>query len=292
MSRFELLNENDEIMYEDADKFEPYPNEKLRLKLHSGEKYEELKASIIANGIIQPVIVMPSETRGMLVCIAGANRIKIASELNLKVPYQLKTNITQEQADSICIDTNLLNRQIDEYQFSELAWILKTKWEINNKQGERNDLKETSCTMFTKSKIEEEYKMSKRNIQYYIRLTYLTDELLQMVDNKKISFRSAVELSYLKLQEMSDLYEYINDHKINLSIKIAEELKKISQESDDIINVKGIIDEMNGNNNNTEKIKFNKITKDKIKKIMPNDDIGKFNEIIIDALEYYYQNKV
>jgi ParB family chromosome partitioning protein len=292
MSRFDALNENDEIMYEEANCFEIYPNEKIRMKLHDGEKREQLKESIIKNGILTPVIAMPSDKRGVLTIIAGANRVDIAKELNIKVPYQLKTDLTQEQADLICIDTNLLNRQHDEYLPSELAYILKTKWEILNKQGKRTDLEEeTSRTLCTKSNIENEYKMSKRNIQYYIRLTYLNKNLLQMVDDNKIPFRSGVEISFLKAKEQIQLQELIQQG-YNVSVKIAEELKKQSQESDDVIKVKSIIDELMGNTNSTEKIKFNKSTKDKIKKIIPEDQIGNFNEIIIEALElYYYKNK-
>lgn len=180
MSRFDALNENDEIMYENADCFEPYQNDKIRMKLHEGEKREQLKQSIIASGIITPIIAIPSNKRGKLLIVAGHNRVDIAQELNMKVPYQLKTDLTQEQADLICIDTNLLNRQHDEYKYSELAYMLKTKWEILNKQGKRTDLEdETSRTLCAKSNVENEYKMSKRNIQYYIRLTYLNQTLLQ-----------------------------------------------------------------------------------------------------------------
>jgi hypothetical protein len=111
-----------------------------------------------------------------------------------------------------------------------------------------------------------------------------------MVDDKKISFRSGVEISFLKSLEQQQLYELLQQG-YNIPTKIAEELKKESQESEDIINVKSIIDELLGNNNSTEKIKFNKSTKDKIRKIIPEDQIENFNEIIITALEFYYQNK-
>jgi hypothetical protein len=178
-SRFDLLNEGEEILYASADCFEVYPNEHLRLKLHTGDKYESLKASIIANGIIEPIIAMPSSNRGKLIAIAGANRFTIAKELGIEVPYRLKTNLTQEQADLICIDTNLENRQHSEYLYSELAFILKTKWEILNKQGYRSDLEdETSRTLCTKSNIENEYKMS--------------------IINKKSGF-SAIHFFYLNL---------------------------------------------------------------------------------------------
>lgn len=287
MGRFEALNDNEEIMFESWDKFEEYPNDKLRMKLHEGEKRELLKESILASGIITPLIVKPSETRGRLTIISGHNRWDIAKELGILVPYQLKTNLTQEQSDLICIDTNLLNRQHDELLASELAWLLRTKWEITRAQGKRTDLEEdTSCTLCEMS-VEDEYKMSKRNIQYYIRLTYLTEDLLNLVDDKKIPFRSGVDLSYLKESEMNQLYELINLNNIKVSIKIAEELKKLSQESESDIDIK---DAIGGTVKPKEKknFKLNRSTYKKIDELIPKEDKGRVDDIILEALKLYY----
>jgi ParB family chromosome partitioning protein len=280
MSRFELLNDAEEVLYEDADKFEPYPNERIRLKPHTGEKYEQLKASIIANGIIQPIIAMPSSKRGMLVCISGMNRCTIAKELNIQVPYQLKNNLTKDQADSICIDTNLLNRQLEEYKYSELGFILKTKYEILKHQGvtttSRND-----CT-----KLMESFNIKRRSIQYYIRLTYLNDELLKMVDDSKINFIAGVSISYLKNEEQYNLMEYLNTNNYKLTPKIAEHLKKLSQESKDNINVKNVLDELNKTvDKNIKPIKF---TIKELSDYIPKSDMINSRQIIFEALKQFY----
>lgn len=287
MGRFEALNDNEEIMFESWDKFEEYPNDKIRMKLHEGEERVLLKESILANGIITPLIVKPSTTRGKLTIISGHNRWDIAKELGILVPYQLKTNLTQEQSDLICIDTNLLNRQHNELLTSELAWLLRTKLEITRAQGKRTDLEEdTSCTLCERS-VEDEYKMSKRNIQYYIRLTYLTVELLNLVDDKKIPFRAGVDLSYLKELEMNQLQELIKTCNIKVSIKIAEELKRLSQESDTDIDIKDFIDGTVKPREN-KSFKLNRSTYRKIDELIPKEDKGRVEDIILEALKLYY----
>lgn len=287
MGRFEALNDNEEIMFECWDKFEEYPNDKIRMKLHKGEKRELLKESILANGIITPLIVKPSKTRGRLTIISGHNRWDIAKEQGILVPYQLKTNLTQEQSDLICIDTNLLNRQHNELLTSELAWLLRTKWEITRAQGKRTDLEEdTSCTLCERS-VEDEYKMSKRNIQYYIRLTYLTEDLLNLVDDKKIPFRAGVDLSYLKESEMNQLHDLIKMCNIKVSIKTAEELKRLSQESESDIDIKPII-ETTAEPKEKKSFKINRSTYKKIDELIPLEDKSRIEDIILEALKLYY----
>lgn len=287
MGRFEALNDNEEIMFESWDKFEEYPNDKLRMKLHENEKRELLKESILTSGIITPLIVKPSETRGKLTVISGHNRLDIAKELDILVPYQLKTNLTQKQSDLICIDTNLLNRQHSDLLISELAWLLRTKWEITRTQGKRTDLEEdTSCTLCERS-VEDEYKMSKRNIQYCIRLTYLTEELLNLVDDKKIPFRAGVDLSYLKESEMNQLHDLIKMCNIKVSIKTAEELKRLSQESESDIDIKPII-ETTVEPKEKKSFKINRSTYKKIDELIPLEDKSRIEDIILEALKLYY----
>lgn len=287
MGRFEALNDNEEIMFESWDKFEEYPNDKIRMKLHEGDKREQLKESILASEILTPLIVKPSDTRGKLTIISGHNRWDIAKELGILVPYQLKTNLTQEQSDLICIDTNLLNRQHSELLTSELAWLLRTKWEITRTQGKRTDLEEdTSCTLCEKS-VEDEYKMSKRNIQYYIKLTYLTEDLINLVDDKKIPFRAGVDLSYLKESEMNQLHELIKTCNIKVSLKTAEELKNLSQESESEIDIKAALKAM-CKPKEDKNFKINKSTYKKINELIPKEDKDRVEDIILEALKLYY----
>lgn len=279
MNRFELLNENEEIMYEDADVFEPYPNEKIRLKLHTGAKREQLKQSIERSGILTPVIAMPSPHRGKLTIISGGNRVDIANEIGIKVPYQLKLDLTKEQTDLICIDTNLLNRQHDEFLTSELSWLLKTKFDILKHQGRRDDTLRNDC-----AKLADDYKLKRRSIQYYIRLTNLPEDIMRLVDDNKIIFTHAVAISHLKPEEQSELYQLITNEKIRLSNTFINTLKSRSLESDVNISVTSIYDEIN-KLGELKKQKINKKTLTKIREIIPlGMDI---NEFILNAINNY-----
>jgi ParB family chromosome partitioning protein len=281
MSRFELLNDAEEVLFENADKFEMYPNEKIRLRLLTGDERESLKNSIILNGILEPVLVMPSSNRGKLLTLSGHNRIDIAKELSLKVPYRMKTDLTQEQADLICIDSNLCKRQLSSLLPSELAYMFKVRSEAMKHQGKSDDTLRKNFVKFL-----EDSKFSRRSIQLYIRLTYLTDELLKMVDEDKLNFVVAVSLSFLRPSEMQSLYDYITNNNYKITPKIAEELKKLSQSNESDIDIKSILNELN---KPEEKIiKPIKLTVKELNSIIPKEDLNRSKEIVLLALKQYY----
>lgn len=265
-------------------KLKPFKNHIFHL--YEGERLDEMVNSIKSDGVMVPIIVRPIDDYFEI--LAGHNRENASKIAGLtEVPCVIKHDLTDEQAELITITTNLNQRAVETMLPSELAWALRRQNEILKHQGKRNDL--TSVPMEQKSlreKIGQEFKLSQSNVQRYIRLTYLNTELLQFVDDKKISFRSSVEISYLKSQEMSDLYEYISNNKINISIKIAEELKKLSQASEDNIDIKSILDELN---KPEEKIsKSVKLTSKELNSIIPKEDIVNSKEIIIKALKLFY----
>jgi ParB family chromosome partitioning protein len=288
----DLGNKKDELINVKLNQLRAYHNHIF--KLYEGDRLDEMVRSVIDNGIITPIIIRPIEHEEYpFEILAGHNRFRASTIAGLcEIPSVVKYNLTDEEAELITITTNLNQRAIESMLPSELGFALRRQNELLKRQGKRTDL-DTLVPMglkFTADKIGDEYKLSATNVKRYIRLTYLSNELLQMVDDNKITFRAGVEISFLKELEQSQLQELIQQG-YNVSVKIAEELKKQSQESDDVIKVKSIIDELMGNTNSTEKIKFNKSTKDKIRKIIPSDDMGKINEIIIEALEYYYKSK-
>lgn len=294
MNRYDILTNEEEILYAPANCFESYPNEKIRLKLHTGEEREQLKQSIINNGIIEPIIAMTSNNRGKLVIIAGHNRVDISRELKIEVPYRLKTNLSQYQADLICIDTNLLNRQHDKMLYSELARLLYERNNIMKCQGKRNDL-DNSCDplehkLKTREKIGKEYSLSSSNVRRYIRLCNLNNNLLNLVDVNKISLRAGVELSYLKKEEQAQLYQYIKDSDSDIPTKMAELLRKMSKKSKDIIDVINIIEEYNKTIIESSVNKISITTKE-IEEFIPKEnknDTEYIKSIIIEALKFYY----
>ena len=142
-------------------------------------------------------------------------------------------DMTDDEAVVLMVDSNLQRENILP---SERAFAYKMKMEAMKRQGERTDLQEggTSCQVGTKFRtdeiIAESLNESARNIQRYIRLTNLIPELLDMLDQKLISFNPAVELSYLTPDEQKNLLEAMDYTQAAPSLSQAQRLKKLSQE--------------------------------------------------------------
>lgn len=156
---------------------------------------QEMAESVKQSGVLSPGIVRPLESGGYEL-LAG-NRRKRASELAGldQMPIIIK-NLTDDEAIILMVDSNL---QREELLPSEKAFAYKLKLDAMKRQGMRTDL--TSSPLGTKLRSDEELSQqvgeSRNQIQRYIRLTELTPDLLELVDEKKIAFRPAVELSYL-----------------------------------------------------------------------------------------------
>ena len=166
--------------------------------------------------------------------MVSGHRRKRACELAhiSEIPCIVK-DLTDDEATIIMVDSNL---QREEILPSERAFAYKMKLEAMKHQGKRADLEEniTSCPMDTKlrtdEKIGEEVGESARQIQRYIRLTELIPEILQMVDEKKIAFRPAVEISYLSEDNQYVLLDVMECNDATPSLAQAIRMKKLEQE--------------------------------------------------------------
>ena len=223
----------------------PYGNTPgFPFKLHQGKKREELKQSIIENGITSPIIVreIPESYKSIrpecdYEIIIGHNRNDIALELDLsKVPIIIRKDISDDAAAiSIMNEDNLLQR--NEILPSEKARAYKMQMDALRKQGKRTDIDLCSNgTEVSRDKVAKDNDTSAAQIRRYIRLNYLTDRLLEMVDNNILPFRSAVELSYLSVdsQEIIESVSFIEDKKIKISLKQAEKLREVEKESGEL----------------------------------------------------------
>lgn len=286
-----LAEEQEPILFEDADYFLPYPKQELRLELHSGEKREQLKQSIINNGVIEPIIAMPSrEQRGKLVIIAGHNRADICKELGVKVPYRLRVDINEDEADLLCIETNLLQRQLDEIKISQLAFILKARRDALSHQGKASgqtvQKSEEEENTLTSDVLGLEYKLSGRQIRRYISLTNLIPNFLSELDCGHLQKTAGYTLSVLSQENQEILYSYlvINDLKCNpnnaIEIKDKCDFGAIltTEMLDSIFKTK------------SERVKNNiSFKKNELKKYIPDSDWHNAKEIVIHALKAYYQ---
>ena len=184
--------------------------------------------SIAQYGVLTPLIARPLED-GSYEIISGHRRAHAAELAGLTEVPVLVRQMDDDAATVLMVDSNLQRENILP---SERAFAYKMKLEAMKHQGERTDL--TSSQVGTKLRTDqvmaEELGESRNQIQRYIRLTYLTPEVLAMVDQKQISFNPAVELSYLKAEEQEMFIQAMDEVQAAPSLSQAQRLKKLSQE--------------------------------------------------------------
>lgn len=200
--------------------------------INNGE-LRTLKESIKERGIDTPTIVRKKDN-GRYEMISGHRRMFASSLLGLKTIPCVVKDLSDDEATIIMVDSNLQQRK--QILPSEKAFAYKMKYDALKRQGKRTDL--TSGPMdqkLTAEKIGTEVKESEKTIRRFIRLTYLIQELLDMVDNSELNLsptmgiRPAVEISYLKEEEQKMLVSYINMNLSTPSLTQAQEIKDLSK---------------------------------------------------------------
>ena len=183
--------------------------------------------SIAQYGVLTPLIARPLED-GTFEIISGHRRAHAALAAGLTEVPVLVRQMDDDAATVLMVDSNLQRENILP---SERAFAFKMKLEALNHRGSRSDL--TSVQVAPKLSTEiigESAGMSKDNVKRYIRLTSLIPPILDMVDQKQISFNPAVELSYLKPEEQETFLEAMNEAQAAPSLSQAQRLKKLSQD--------------------------------------------------------------
>ena len=186
--------------------------------------------SIAQYGVLTPLIARPLEGGGYEI-ISGHRRAHAAELAGLTEVPVLVRQMDDDAATVLMVDSNLQRENILP---SERAYAYKMKLEAMKHQGSRSDL--TSSQVGTKLRTDQvmaaELGESRNQIQRYIRLTNLIPELLEMVDQKQISFNPAVELSYLAPEEQEIFMQAMDEVQASPSLSQAQRLKKLAQEGD------------------------------------------------------------
>lgn len=214
-----------EMPLSDLHPFEGHP-----FKVLDDELMEQTVESIKQIGVVSPLIVRPDPEGGFEI-LSGHRRLHAAQLAGLeKVPVIVK-EMDDDAAIIFMVDSNLQRENILP---SERAFSYKMKLEAMKHQGQRGDL--TSDQVGQKSwavnQLADDANESKTQVQRFIRLTNLIPEILDMVDEKKIAFNPAVELSYLKPSEQKEFLEAMDYAQASPSLSQAQRLKKLSQEGD------------------------------------------------------------
>ena len=187
--------------------------------------------SIAQFGVLTPLIARPLEDGGYEI-ISGHRRAHAAEAAGLTEVPVIVRDMDDDAATVLMVDSNLQREQILP---SERAFAYKMKMEAIGRQGERTDLTcgqvgHKSPGMKTREILADQTGDSARNVQRFIRLTNLIPDLLDMVDQKQISFNPAVELSYLTPEEQQHVIEAMDFTQAAPSLSQAQRLKKLSQE--------------------------------------------------------------
>ena len=212
-----------EMPLSDLHPFEGHP-----FKVLDDDLMAQTVESIKQIGVVSPLIVRPDPEGGFEI-LSGHRRLHAAQLAGLETVPVIVKEMDDDAAIIFMVDSNLQRENILP---SERAFSYKMKLEAMKHQGERGDL--TSAQVGPKSwaaqVVAEEAGDSKSQVKRYIRLTNLIPEILDMVDEKKIAFNPAVELSYLKPSEQKEFLEAMDYAQASPSLSQAQRLKKLSQE--------------------------------------------------------------
>ena len=217
-----------EMPLSDLHPFEGHP-----FKVLDDELMEQTVESIKQIGVVSPLIVRPDPEGGYEI-LSGHRRLHAAQLAGLETVPVIVKEMDDDAAIIFMVDSNLQRENILP---SERAFSYKMKLDAMKHQGERSDLQPETTSRQLGEKLQtsvavmsEEMGESQRQIQRFIRLTNLIPEILDMVDEKKIAFNPAVELSYLKPSEQKEFLEAMDYAQASPSLSQAQRLKKLSQE--------------------------------------------------------------
>lgn len=210
----------------------PYHNHKF--ELYSGERLEDMIASIKENGVLSPIVVQPCEN-GYEILI-GHNRWNASKLAGLPtIPTIIKEGLSEEEAEIYAFESNIMQRGFENLHISEQAAVIALRHSEMFSQGKRNDIlrelallenpnaeaEETTLNplgskLDTSESVGKEYGVSKGSVVRLIRINKLVDELKTLVDSGDIAVRSGVELSFLSNEAQTEVAEQAENFKIDM----------------------------------------------------------------------------
>lgn len=203
-----------------------FPNHPF--KVIDNEEMNNLIESVSQKGVILPTIVRQKDD-GSYEMISGHRRKHAASKAGLKeIPCIIK-NLTDDEATILMVDSNI---QREELLPSEKAFAYKMKLEAMKHQGKNITSDPVEQKLTSREMVAEEVGESASNIRRFIRLTYLIPELLNLVDDKRIALRPAVELSYISVDNQEFLYDIFKYDEATPTLSQAQLLRKLDEKGE------------------------------------------------------------
>ena len=273
-----MKNTKKNISIEKLHPFENHP-----YKVQDNEEMDALAESIKAHGVVSPIIVRPLEnTTDEYEIISGHRRVMASRKAGITEIPALIVSLDRDAAAIVLVDSNLHREHILP---SEKAFAYKLKLDAMKHQGWRSDLTsdQVGGKLETADLVGSETGDSKNQVRRYIRLTNLIPEILQYVDDGRISFTPAVELSYLNEQEQYDLLEQMELNDCTPSLSQACRFKKLSQENGltpDVI--AAVMSEEKANQREMFKVPM-----ERLRKFVPAGNPKQTEDFVLKACEYY-----
>ena len=246
--------------------------------------FEMLIESIANLGVLTPIIVRTLDD-GQYEIISGHRRAEACRRLGIEAIPCIVKELTKDEATVILVDLNL---QRDEVLPSEKAHAYKMKMDALKNQGARTDLTSThSVSKFrTAEEVGKENNESRETVRRYIRLTYLIPEILKLVDEGRIAFTPAVELSYLPSEEQNEVYGFYENEEVTPSYSQTVRMKKLYSEG---MLTSDRISEIMAEAKANQKV-FLKIPTENINKYFKSRFTEKQKqEFVIKAVEHYHR---
>lgn len=274
----------------EIERIHAFPNHPF--KVLDDEKMETLVDSIRENGILNPVIVRPDQS-GNYEMISGHRRLHAAGIIGLKKIPAIVKEMTDDEAVIKMVDANI---QREEILPSERAWSLKMKMDAMRRQGARLDTLgtcSTECDKLGKKTAEivgDSFGLKERQVQKYIRLTYLIPELMEYVDMKKIPITLAVDISYFDKQVQKWVYEYFKDNGFLKPSQIAALKEQPNLANTTQYNVISILNEALPQKTSSAKVSLSEKKLDKY--FPPHYSAKQREEVIIQLLEQWSESQV
>lgn len=269
-----------DIKLSEIDSFENHP-----FKIIENDELQQMKDSIIEKGVLSPVLLRKKEN-GRYEMISGHRRKRACELAGFNTIPAIVRDLTDEEATIVMVDSNLQREKILP---SEKAFAYKMKLDAMKHQGKITSRpvvdKLTSADIVGNEKGD-----SGRQVQRYIRLTYLIPELLQLTDNDvldaepKMGLRPSVEISYLKKDEQETLYDCIECYSATPSLAQAIQMKELSQKN--ILSIDKIHSIMSLEKpNQIPKFRFDE---KRLRNVLPtNIPRDKVEDYVIKSIEYY-----
>ncbi|MCB6414116.1 ParB/RepB/Spo0J family partition protein [Faecalimonas umbilicata] len=266
-----------DIPISEIDEFPDHP-----FKVLMDEDMEQLVESVKRNGVMTPATVRSKED-GRYELISGHRRKKACELAGLETLKCEVKELTRDEAIIIMVESNLQRSVILP---SEKAFAYKMRLEAMKRQGQRTDLTSAPVVqkLTSREKIAAKTDDSHEQVRRFIRLTELVPEILQMVDDRQIAFRPAVEISYLTEEQQYTLLEAMEYNDATPSLAQAIKMKKYNQEgklTEEVIS--SIMEEEKPNQKEKPAFRDERITK-LIPKSVPR---GQEADFVVKALEFY-----